>query len=141
MRAGLAALAALLLALAGACKTRGTIEIAIDTPACSAPTAIVYAEPNLSCDCACGACFGAMPGGVNGCPDGVCSWPLDSIELDLAPGHWAVVVELVDDQDGVGGYRHIGSDCVEIDVDADGVASTEDPITMTIDCADCDPVP
>ena len=119
-------LVAVVVVLAGACKTRGTIEIDFEPAAndLCVPTAtakLLYAEPNLTCEaCECGACFGAKPDGVDGCPDGFCEPGAADVELDLHPGHWAVVVALLD-ADG----RQVAGGCVEIDVDADGVSSPD----------------
>jgi hypothetical protein len=122
-------------ALASACKSRGTIAISFtrdpNAEACLMPAthSQLYAEPNLSCSaCACGACFGASPHGVDGCPDGFCDAMPSNVDLDLGPGHWVVVLELLDDAG-----TELGSSCVEIDVDRDGVSSSP-PVTGTIAC-------
>lgn len=136
--------AALAVVALGACKTRGTIDIqfdGLDTCGPDVVNAIVYAERDLRCtQCeACGACFGS-PGGVTGCPDssdGLCDPSLSDVDLDLSPGHWVVVVALLaPDPDGL---REVGSACVDIDVDADGVASREASDAITCE-ADCDPL-
>ena len=116
-----------------ACKTRGTIEIgftlgdagadgpSIDECVETAHHSLLYAQPNVSCPCACGSCFGAKPNGVNACddePDQFCAPSLQDAALDLSPGHWAVVLALFDETG-----RELASGCVEIDVDADGDTS------------------
>lgn len=141
-----AQIVALIVAVAG-CKTRGTIEVefAPAAMACApeANAAIVYAVPNVTCAdsaCACGGCFG-LDGGVDGCPDGLCSPDLGGVELDLAPGHWAVVLALLHDDDDPtlpGGAVEVGYACVDIDVDADGTADGH-PEPGQIACETCAP--
>jgi hypothetical protein len=101
-----------------ACKERGTVAIGFTGDPCATPnsTVVVYAEPNLSCElnCECGACFAAKRDGVI-VYDSVC----DGIELDLHPGHWAVVMAVLD-----AGGDEIAQGCVDIDVAEDGTGSS-----------------
>jgi len=122
------------IALLAACKERGTIELSFELPSCGpAPaTTLLYAEPNVSCECTCGSCFGAKPDGVNAC-DGFCGPELDNVSLDLQPGHWAVVLALLDEAG-----REFASGCTEIDVDEDGVDSSTMAV-ITVECETCEP--
>jgi hypothetical protein len=117
--------------MVAACKERGTIAVELAGDPCTIPntTVVVYAEPNLSCDlCDCGACFGAKPDGVI-LHDGVCR---DGIELDLHPGHWAIVVAVLD-----AGSKLVRQGCVDVDVDADGTGSSTVEGTVVDVAATC----
>jgi hypothetical protein len=127
-RSGLWVVAALAV---GACKSRGTIDVAFEgldggctgdargdaSSVDGARYSIVYAQPNVMCaDCACGACFGDE-GGVDGCPDGTCGPQATNVSLDLSPGEWAVILRVFE------GAGAVAEGCVEVHVDSDGVSS------------------
>ena len=115
-----------MLALA-ACRDVGTIAITLPPlGSCDAGTAIethfvvVFAEPTHCDACMAGACFGLKEAGqVIDCdgPDPCTEAELHGETLHLAPGHWAVVVEALDDE-----RRVLATACADVEVDVDGTA-------------------
>lgn len=88
---------------------------------------VLYAEPDISCSsCACGQCFGTNPRGIQFCPDAAAADCSDvrGLDLDLSPGLWALVLEAYapasDDQLAC----LVASQCIDVVVDSDGVASS-----------------
>jgi hypothetical protein len=116
-------LLASLLLVAG-CKNAGTITLELipeSEPSCGQTHAIVFAEKTTCSSCSCGACLGIKPGSVE---DPTCTVDdqcqlddLSGASLALSPGQWAVVVDLLDATNHVIGYE-----CVDVEVDVDGVA-------------------
>ena len=129
--------ALIVVALLGACKTAGTIELTFDLTACNVSTAgpdayvVVYAQQDTQCDdCICGACFSRDSTPALACTSG-CSPDMLSagVPLDLSPGRWAVVVE-IHAADGL----LFASQCVDATVDSDGTA---DETAQTMTCTSC----
>jgi len=126
--------ALVLVALLGACKTAGTIELTFDLSTCDGTDAgtgeyvVVYAQQGMPCeDCTCGACFSTgafMP--ALACASG-CSPDMLSagVPLDLSPGTWAVVVDI----HAAGGLL-FASQCLDVTVDSDGTADKTSDTTM-----------
>ena len=103
-----------------ACNEPGEITVRFDVDALAtcgySAQALIYAVRGTTCDaCVCGECFGRGSAQVIGCQR---DCMFDGVDLDLDPGHWAVVVETRDETD-----RLVGSQCIEIDVDRDGTSS------------------
>lgn len=115
------------------CKSPGTITLDFDldgtgSGGCGAPPGmafVLYAEPGATCAaCACGACAETRSGQALACPPPeqtrLCTKAeIEDSGLALAPGLWAVVLEVDDDHGTL-----LQSRCLDITVDADGVTST-----------------
>ncbi|MEP6861781.1 MAG: hypothetical protein ABJE66_14230 [Deltaproteobacteria bacterium] len=119
-----------LVALAGGCKTRGTIFVGAGSCA-AAPTRAIYAEPSTGCgDCDCGACIGLHTGG-----EVICGGSADpcetTVDFDLDPGDWAIVIAWTDSTNTV-----VATECDDIVVDRDG---TQSPTGQTTTCSLCAP--
>lgn len=123
------------------CRSPGTISVdftlSATSEACGTPPAqprlIVYAEPRTFCSsCTCGECLGVED------DDEICGSAEEDCEigspLDLEPGHWAVVMSLWQ-QTGELGIALVASQCIDVDVDVDGVASKHRGDGEPIECA------
>jgi len=116
------------IALFAACKTQGTISLAVGSCG-SATTRAIYAEPNTGCgDCDCGACIGLHPGGELIC--GGTMEPCGSdVDFDVPPGDWAIVIAWTNADNTVD-----ATECEDIVVDRDGY---HDKTGTTTTCTSC----
>lgn len=124
------------------CKSPGTITLDFDVDGSncasfgSAATHVLFAEPRIACSaCACGGCVGADPGGVVACPTANKSCgDVRGSELALTPGVWAVVLQAFDASEPP---VLVGSQCLDVTVDADGTSSTTLGGDDGTNCAAC----
>ncbi len=125
------------------CKSPGTITLEFDfdlahLPDCRsarpADYLALYAIPKLRCEqCTCGQCFGRDGAQLFCGKDEPCEVP--GTALDLDPEHWAVVLDLL--EPGTAGDTLVASQCLDIDVDEDGVASsTQTGADSPAECAE-----
>ncbi|MBL0220717.1 MAG: hypothetical protein IPQ07_43470 [Myxococcales bacterium] len=119
----------LLLALASACKDKGTITIDLENDACGGTKVWFQAIKNGTCSCTCGACecststtqqcITTAPC-LGGCS--IESVRADGIEFEPpSAGQYALTYKFTDDATPA---RTTSIVCVIVDVDADGTTST-----------------
>jgi hypothetical protein len=129
--------ALVIVAVLGACKTAGTIDLTFDLNTCDGSSAgagayvVVYAQQGTPCvDCTCGGCFDRDSTPALACDSGCSPDTLSAgVPLDLSPGGWAVVVD-VHTADGL----LFASQCVDVTVDRDGTADEASQATCAESC-------
>lgn len=124
-----------LAALLAGCKDRGARTFELDIPAeCGAAELVeVFLVRDAACgDCACDDCARLCQGErcQLGCPDGPC--PIEALDDGLAirpeePGEYAVIYRFSAITGGQ--LRVVATACADVVADADGTASSFEPLT------------
>lgn len=136
--------ALVMVALVGACKSTGTIELTFDLTVCDAGTndagagdagtgdyVVIYGQKSTPCqDCICGGCFSRDSTPALACASGCSPDVLSAgVPLDLSPGTWAVVVDV----HAAAGLL-FASQCLDVMVDSDGTADKASQATCAASC-------
>jgi hypothetical protein len=102
---------------------------------------VLYAVQDASCiDCACGGGLTQSSHVVRVCPAGDSATPcmdVQGLAVDLSPGRWAVVLEAYAPAPEGSRPCLVASQCIEADVDADGVSSKDAGFNDMTGCSAC----